>query len=120
MLHKIIHNLCCCHRFGKDAGRIAVNTVDNFCQEKDIIIVSCVRAKEQRGDIGFFLSSRQLMNFALTRAKETLIVCGHFQSLKVSDSWNSLYEQAKDRRVMYAITSNIAQSEIGEILQKPV
>ena len=94
--------------------------MDSFVQEKDIIIVSCVRATERRGDVGFFLNSRQLMNFALTRAKETLIVCGHFQSLKASDAWNCLQEQAKVRQVVHAITSNISQSKLIEILLKPV
>lgn len=59
---------------------VDVNTIDS-CQgqEKDIIIISCVRTN----GVGF-LSDRQRVNVALTRAKHALFICGNFSSLDVS------------------------------------
>lgn len=107
-------------RLGKDvADNIVITTVDNFnSQEKDIVVLSCARARGHGGDVGFFLNSRQLMNLALTRAKETLIVCGHFATLKNSETWNSLYEEAKAQQVMHVVTSKSSDIKICEILKK--
>lgn len=58
---------------------IDVNTVDGFQgQERDIIIMSCVRSE----GIGF-LSDRQRLCVALTRAKYCLYICGNFQTFRV-------------------------------------
>ena len=58
-----------------------VNTVDAFQgQERDIIIMSCVRSKNGIG----FLSDQQRLCVALTRAKHSTIVCGNFNNLSVS------------------------------------
>lgn len=54
-------------------GLITVNTVDAFQgQERDVIVVSMVRANEQ-GQIGF-LSDLRRMNVAITRARYQLII----------------------------------------------
>ena len=59
--------------------KIDVNTVDGFQgQECDIIIMSCVRSQK----IGF-LSDRQRLCVALTRAKRSLIMCGNFNIFMV-------------------------------------
>lgn len=47
-------------------------------QERDVIIMSCVRSS----GIGF-LSDRQRLCVALTRAKHTLIICGNFKTFEV-------------------------------------
>lgn len=57
-----------------------VNTVDGFQgQERDIIIMSCVRSH----GIGF-LSDKQRLCVALTRAKYCLILCGNFNTFMVN------------------------------------
>lgn len=64
-----------------------VNTVDSFQgQERDIIIMSCVRSN----GIGF-LSDRQRLCVALTRAKHSLILCGNFTAFQVSYIIHSKY-----------------------------
>ena len=56
--------------------RVMINTVDSFQgQEKDIIIVSTVRAN-RRKDIGFMKDERRI-NVALTRSRHLMIVVGH-------------------------------------------
>lgn len=58
-----------------------VNTVDGFQgQERDVIIMSCVRSN----GIGF-LSDKQRLCVALTRAKHSLILCGNFCTFMVSE-----------------------------------
>ena len=85
-----------CFRCGRrEVKNVCVDTVDFYHgKEKDIVIVSCVRAN--RGEIGL-VSSPLLINTSLTRAKESLIVCGHSQTLKVSEAWSNLYENAMMR-----------------------
>jgi hypothetical protein len=78
---------------------IEVNTVDAFQgQEKDIIIFSCVRSKDIRGEvkgIGFLRDTRRL-NVALTRAKYCLYTIGSrllrlgcSDVLKTHSVWNN-------------------------------
>ena len=85
-----------------------MNTVDSFQgREKDIIIISCVRAQQHsNGDIGF-IGSLNRMNVALTRAKESLIVCGHFPTLQKSEAWDDFISDAKSRPdVVHNVTSS--------------
>lgn len=64
----------------KKKMKIDVNTVDGFQgQERDVIIMSCVRSQR----IGF-MSDRQRLCVALTRAKHSLIICGNFNIFMVS------------------------------------
>lgn len=56
-----------------DYKRVAVNVVDYFRgTEKDIIVISCMKAKSQVQDMSLSAVTENL-NVALTRAKECLI-----------------------------------------------
>lgn len=72
-------------------GQITVNTVDAFQgQERDVILVSLVRANEE-GQIGF-LSDLRRMNVAMTRARYKLIILGSAQTLCQHHFYRKLHE----------------------------
>lgn len=84
-------------RRGIDPAACEVNTVDGFQgREKDVIVLSCVRAMADQG-LGF-VSDEKRMNVALTRAKFSLIIVGHAKTLrKWSPVWDALIEDARQR-----------------------
>lgn len=70
---------------------ITVNTVDGFQgQERDIILISLVRANE-KGEIGF-LNDLRRMNVAITRARMKLIILGDASTLTRHPFYKKLYE----------------------------
>lgn len=78
-----------------------INTVDGFQgQEKDIIILSCVRgdsdSDRQGSGIGFLKDTRR-MNVALTRAKSSLFIIGNQAALVRDKNWKALIDDAKAR-----------------------
>lgn len=80
-------------------NEIDFNTVDGFQgQEKEVIIMSCVRASES-GSVGF-LSDVRRMNVALTRARTTLWILGNKTSLKRDKIWNKLLTDAENRNLV--------------------
>ncbi|KAI0632099.1 SEN1 N terminal-domain-containing protein [Trametes polyzona] len=86
-------------RFGEEVtGMVDFNTVDGFQgQEKDIIILSCVRAGPGLQTVGFLRDVRR-MNVALTRAKASLFVLGNAATLERSDDmWRKIVENARSR-----------------------
>ncbi|CAL1713074.1 unnamed protein product [Somion occarium] len=78
------------------------NTVDGFQgQEKEIIILSCVRAGPGVSRVGF-LSDIRRMNVALTRARSSLFILGHAATLERSDEyWRSIVADARERSCLY-------------------
>lgn len=96
---------------------IDFNTIDGFQgQEKDIIMISCVRAEQDAHGVGF-LSDTRRMNVAITRAKSALWVLGNESSLVKSPVWRRLIQDAKDRNMYTKCTpgflSNVASSANG-------
>ncbi|KAG6816805.1 hypothetical protein H0H87_002774 [Tephrocybe sp. NHM501043] len=86
-------------RFGEQVlDSVDFNTVDGFQgQEKDIIILSCVRSGIGLRTIGF-LDDQRRMNVALTRAKSSLFILGNAPTLERSDeTWKSIIGDARTR-----------------------
>ncbi|CDO92256.1 unnamed protein product [Kluyveromyces dobzhanskii CBS 2104] len=76
------------------------NTIDGFQgQEKDIIIISCVRADDKSSSVGFLKDFRR-MNVALTRAKCSLWILGRHKSLVNNKLWKHLISDAKERNCL--------------------
>ncbi|WWC59973.1 uncharacterized protein I303_102536 [Kwoniella dejecticola CBS 10117] len=86
---------------------IDFNTVDGFQgQEKDIIILSCVRSGPNLRTIGFLKDARR-MNVALTRAKSSLFVFGNGPTLERSDErWKTIIGDARERGFFINYTSS--------------
>jgi hypothetical protein len=86
------------------------------------IIVSCVRAVKKAkfgADIGF-ISNLQRLDVAMTLAKESLRVCGHFLTLKSNETWNNLINNARIRDVAYDVTSESSNDELLHLLMRSV
>ncbi|XP_024885343.1 uncharacterized protein LOC112463276 isoform X1 [Temnothorax curvispinosus] len=91
-----------------------VNTVDGFQgQERDVIIMSCVRSN----GIGF-LSDKQRLCVALTRAKHSLILCGNFNTFKRDQMWKALLNDARDRGILCHIDPNATPAIIKRFIVK--
>ncbi|XP_034250544.1 probable helicase senataxin [Thrips palmi] len=93
---------------------VEVNTIDS-CQgqEKDIIIISCVRTN----GVGF-LSDRQRINVALTRAKYAMFICGNFSSLDRDSMWNNLLTDARHRKCLIEVRNNYNKGDLWNLISK--
>ena len=81
---------------------IEVASVDSFQgKEKDIVIYSCVRSGGK--GLGFVKDLRRL-NVALTRARHALYLIGNQQSLRQSETWAALIDDAEDRGLSRSVT----------------
>ena len=75
---------------------LEIKTVDGYQgREKDVIVLSAVRANEA-GEMGF-LTDRRRLNVAITRARRGLIVLGHPRTLRNDSSWASWCDWASER-----------------------
>ncbi|KAG5520119.1 hypothetical protein PMAC_001195 [Pneumocystis sp. 'macacae'] len=86
-------------------GNIDFNTIDGFQgQEKDIIILSCVRSSGNIKNVVFkgigFLSDIRRMNVSLTRARSSMIILGNAKTLSGHFYWRSLIEDAGQRGLL--------------------
>ncbi|KAF9220939.1 hypothetical protein BS17DRAFT_786249 [Gyrodon lividus] len=89
-------------KFGEDMrGKIHFHTVDGFQgQEKDIIILSCVRAGPGVQSVGFLADVRR-MNVALTRAKSSMFILGNAPTLERSNGdWREIVNNARSRALL--------------------
>ncbi|CAM9423280.1 unnamed protein product, partial [Ectocarpus fasciculatus] len=85
---------------------LEINTVDGYQgKEKDIVIISCVRASEA-GGIGFLADTRRL-NVAVTRAKFGLYIVGHAETLQRHDTnWKKLVQFAGRENCIVNLTTS--------------
>lgn len=96
--------------------KIDVNTCDGFQgQEKDIIILSCVRAFDSGNSIGF-LKSYQRINVALTRAKHCLIVCISAKALTKDKTWGALVDDARERYTLQTLTQTPSSNALIDMI----
>ncbi|KAH9408964.1 hypothetical protein TYRP_011237 [Tyrophagus putrescentiae] len=102
---------------GELPNYIDVNTVDAFQgQERDIVILSCVRAWDgSRGSVGF-VESQQRMNVALTRAKSVLFVVLKANSFTQAPNWSELIADATQRDILKQVNSRIRKTKLKSII----
>ncbi|XP_046463247.1 uncharacterized protein LOC124209338 isoform X2 [Daphnia pulex] len=105
------------------ASTVDVNTVDSFQgREKDIIVISCVRASSQAeenlvGSIGF-ITSLSRINVSVTRAKEMLVICGHFLTLQRDGTWRDLISDASSRNVAHDVSRHSSCEDLRSVLMR--
>ncbi|XP_024515989.1 helicase sen1-like isoform X2 [Selaginella moellendorffii] len=105
-----------------DAKGVYINTVDAFQgQERDVIIMSCVRASNH--GVGFVADIRR-MNVALTRARRSLWVIGNAGTLEQSEDWAKLIEDAKSRNCFITSAAAvekglISDGVLSQVLREP-
>ncbi|CDR46333.1 hypothetical protein NBRC10512_007411 [Rhodotorula toruloides] len=85
-------------KYGEEiVSKIAFNTVDGFQgQEKDIIILSCVRGGSADKGVGFLADTRR-MNVSLTRARSSIWILGDSNKLRANQYWGQLVADAETR-----------------------
>ncbi|CAD6246219.1 unnamed protein product [Miscanthus lutarioriparius] len=88
----------------KEGEDTYINTVDDAFQgqERDVIIMSCVRASNH--GVGF-VADIQCMNVALTQARRALWVVGNANTLMQSEDWAALIADAKARKCFMDLDS---------------
>ncbi|KAG5361939.1 Helicase SEN1 [Yarrowia sp. C11] len=85
---------------GDILDRIEFNSVDGFQgQEKDIIIMSCVRASPDSDSVGF-LADKRRMNVAFTRARSSMWILGNADTLSRNTIWRKVVNDARDRNML--------------------
>ncbi|XP_015376021.1 PREDICTED: putative regulator of nonsense transcripts 1 [Diuraphis noxia] len=80
-----------------------VNTIDSFQGgECDVLLISTVRTN----GVGFMDDICRL-NVALTRARQSLIICGNFMSLRGEQVWSDLLEDARKRKLIKKVSKKV-------------
>ncbi|RDB14553.1 putative ATP-dependent helicase C29A10.10c [Hypsizygus marmoreus] len=108
-------------RFGSQIlEAVDFNTVDGFQgQEKDIIILSCVRSGPGLQSVGF-LSDYRRMNVALTRAKSSLFILGNAPTLERSDNtWRDIIVDARSRSTLLTADPSFFTSPTSAAIPPP-
>ena len=89
----------------ENSGKIEVKSVDGFQgREKEIIILSLVRANEKE-EIGFLDDLRRL-NVAITRAKRKLIIVGDVKTLSSNKTYKKMIEYFKNNGILKEINES--------------
>ncbi|KAL4448164.1 hypothetical protein ABPG75_005383 [Micractinium tetrahymenae] len=108
---------------GEEAAKLVdINTIDGFQgREKDIAFFSTVRSQRGNRGIGFVADERRI-NVGLTRARATLIVVGHVESLQTNPRWSALVSHARKGGCMYKAAKPFADwvTQLAEGQVQPV
>lgn len=88
---------------------VEISTVDGFQgREKDVVIFSCTRAPGGGGRTGHigFLREPDRLNVAITRAKFSLWIVGHADTLRGGDpEWECLVDFYRHQKLMIKVTN---------------
>ncbi|XP_048414445.2 probable helicase senataxin isoform X2 [Stegostoma tigrinum] len=101
----------------RERESVQVGTVDGFqgC-EKDCIIVTCVRAGNFQGSIGF-LADRQRLNVTITRARLSLFILGNLKTLMENKDWKALIQDAQKRGAIVKTSESDYKKDCQKILK---
>ncbi|XP_049547095.1 uncharacterized protein LOC125958039 isoform X2 [Anopheles darlingi] len=98
--------------------QIKVHSIDSVQgKEYDVVIVSLARSHGTG-----FLNTAERINVALTRARQCMVLCGNFASLKHTPVWSSLLDDAENRQLLHvpddfgADSSALVDSVIGRLV----
>ncbi|KAI9556972.1 hypothetical protein GHT06_016766 [Daphnia sinensis] len=106
-------------RMPRDYARTDVRLVQDVQgTETDIVIISCVRTKIL--DVDKELATlTEYWNVALTRATESLFICGHLKTLQTNEVLKDLICDADKRQVIHRVSSLFERSMLYDVLLKP-
>ena len=101
-----------------DISEMEIASIDSFQgKEKDIIIVSTVRACPMSNSVGFLADMRR-MNVAITRAKIGLFIIGRADTLSLNPTWAMLIENAQITRNAYLEIPSSDSDVFGQLTQQ--
>ncbi|XP_035907883.1 uncharacterized protein LOC118510332 [Anopheles stephensi] len=84
--------------------RVEAHSIDSVQgKEFDVVVISLARSNGAG-----FLDQPERINVALTRARQSLVLCGNFNSLKYKPVWSSLLADAQKRKVYYELEDHDA------------
>ncbi|XP_050073411.1 uncharacterized protein LOC126561352 [Anopheles maculipalpis] len=84
--------------------RVEAHSIDSVQgKEFDVVVISLARSNGTG-----FLDQPERINVALTRARQCLVLCGNFSSLKYKPVWSSLLADAQKRKVYYELEDHDA------------
>ncbi|ANB12051.1 putative DNA/RNA helicase SEN1 [Sugiyamaella lignohabitans] len=100
------------------SNQIDFNTIDGFQgQEKDVIILSCVRAQPDAQGVGFLGDTRR-MNVAITRAKSSMWILGNENNLVKNPVWKRLIGDARQRNMFVKLRADVQESLQEQIIAR--
>lgn len=87
--------------------------------EMDIVIISCVKTSISRYDKELKMLIDH-WNVAITRATESLFICGHLKFLQHNEVLNDLILDAAKRQVIHRVSSELHSSLLYDLILKPI
>lgn len=106
-------------RMPRDYARTEVRLVQDVQgTETDIVIISCVKTII-RGRDKNLATLTEYWNVALTRATESLFICGHLKTLQANEVLKDLICDADKRQVIHRVSSLFDPSMLYDVLLKP-